>query len=278
MIAAHGPGGTPGAWDLDPVVLTAAIAAIVLYVAGARRLVARGSPRAPSRPRQSAFFAGVVAALAAVVSPLHGWSETLFSAHMGQHLVLMVVAAPLAVIGHPAAPFLAALPADLARAWGRIRSAPRRHAPLLLHPLAIWLVSAVVLWAWHLPTLYDAALDNEAVHALEHATFILTAGLVWAAAFGERPIGPAASVVLLLATALQSAALGAILTFAGSVLYDAHALAAPAVGIDPLTDQQLAGVIMWIPAGIVYLAAMAVMLARLLRITPARPVGEGGRP
>lgn len=278
MTTAHGPGSPVGAWDPDPFVLAASVIALVLYLVGVRRLRARGSRRTPSRPRQWAFYGGLAAAVGAIVSPLHGWSETLFSAHMTQHLVLMIVAAPLVVIGRPAAPFVAALPTGVARTWSRVRSAPRRSAPLLLHPVALWLASAIVLWAWHLPTFYDAALDNELVHGLEHATFIVTAGLVWAAAFGERPIGAAAAVLLLFATALQSGALGAILTFAGSVLYETHALAAPAVGVDPLTDQQLAGVIMWIPAGIVYLAAMAMLLARLLRATPARAIGEGGRP
>ncbi len=278
MTLAHAGGAAAGTWDLDPLVLTFALAGIGLYARGTRRLQGRRSPRAPSRLRQLAFYSGFVCAVAAVVSPLHGWSETLFVAHMTQHLVLMVVAGPLIVLGRPVAPFLAALPTPAARLLARLRSAPHRRAPLFLHPVALWAVSTSVLWAWHLPDLYAAALENRAIHAFEHTTFIATAMLVWAAVLGERPIVEGASVLLLFATALQSGALGALLTFAGSVLYDSHLVAAPRAGFDPLTDQQLAGVIMWIPSGIVYLGAMALVLARLLRATPNASLEEGGRP
>ena len=278
MITAHATGAVPGAWDLDPLMLVSGIAAVALYARGVRALQARRSARVPSPPRQACFYAGLALAVVAIVSPLHGWSETLFAAHMTQHLVLMVVAAPLLIAGRPVAPFLAALPARVSRMLGRAHSAPRKHAPLLLHPIAVWVLSAIVLWAWHLPTLYDAALDNDVLHALEHATFVATALLVWGAVLGEHPIGEGGAVLLLFATGLQSGALGALLTFAGTVLYEPHLTAATNAGVDPLTDQQLAGVIMWIPSGIVYLAAMAVMLARLLRASEVGPVEEGGRP
>lgn len=277
MIAAHGSGAVPGAWDLDPLVLATAAVTLFLYARGTRKLEARRSARAPSSARQTCFYAGLLGAVGALVSPLHGWSETLFAAHMTQHLVLMVIAGPLLVLGRPTAPFLAGLPGKIARFFARAHSAPRKHAPAILHPVALWVVSTIVLWAWHLPTLYDAALDNEALHALEHATFVGTALLVWGAVLGEHPIGEGASVLLLFATALQSGALGALLTFAGSVLYQSHQVVAPAAGFDPLVDQQLAGVIMWIPSGIVYLAAMAFMLARLLR-TEVVASAEEGRP
>ena len=278
MTLAHGPGAAPGAWDLDPLVLVAALAGLVLYTRGALRLRTRRSARTPSRTRQACFYAGLGLAVAAIVSPLHGWSETLFAAHMTQHLVLMVISGPLIVLGRPVPTFLAALPSQAARALARVRSAPRKHAPFLLHPVAIWALSTAVLWAWHLPALYDAALENELLHALEHVTFVATALLVWGAVLGEHPIGEGSSVLLLFGTGLQSGALGALLTFAGSVLYESHAFAAPRAGFDALTDQQLAGVIMWIPSGIVYLAVMTVMLVRLLRATPASPVREGGPP
>ena len=268
--------GPPGAWDLDPVVLATALVGIVLYTRGTLRLRARRSVHTPSRPRAASFYVGVVGALAAIVSPLHGWSETLFSAHMTQHLILMVVAGPLIVVGRPVRPLLAALPISVARRVTRARSTTRRHAPLLVHPIAVWAWAVIALWAWHLPSLYEAALNNEFVHALEHATFFTTAVLVWAAVIGERPIGEGGAVLLLFATALQSGALGALLTFAGSVLYEPHLTAAREVGVDPLTDQQLAGVIMWIPSGIVYLAVMAVMLARMLRAVPQAGLEERG--
>lgn len=278
MTIAHAPSASPGAWDLDPLVLLGALAGTALYALGMRRLRARRSPHLPSRVRAAAFYGGLFTAVAAVVSPLHGWSEALFAAHMTQHLILMVVAGPLIVLGRPTRPVLAALPARVARPAGRVRSSVQRHAAWLIHPLAVLAWSVIALWAWHLPTLYEGALHNEVLHALEHATFVGTAMLLWAAVVGERRINEGPAVLLLFATTLQSGALGALLTFAGSVLYEPHLTSAPAAGFDALTDQQLAGVIMWIPSGIVYLAGMAVLLARLLRPLPSSALEEGGRP
>ena len=269
MTLAHAPGVSPGAWDPDPATIVLAVTGLLLYRRGSHVLRARRSRRAPSASRRASFYLGIVTGMAAIVSPLHGWSETLFAAHMVQHLALIAVVAPLVVLGRPTAPFVAALPARAARAISKMRAAPRRRAPLLLHPVTLWALHAIVLWAWHLPTLYGAALEDPFPHALEHGTFIATSMLVWAAVLGEHPIDEGRSVLLLFATGLQSAALGALLTFAGGVLYPAHEIAAAAAGFDPLADQQLAGVIMWIPPGILYLAASAVVLTRLLRDVPA---------
>jgi len=237
----------------------------VVYATGVRLLDQRGSRRRPPVTAQSAFYAGLIITVAAVVSPLHGWSEALFAAHMTQHLLLVLVAAPLIVIGRPAAPLIAGLPRRVGKNASQLVSGVRKRVAFLLHPVTIWALHAFVLWAWHLPTLYNAALTNPMLHGLEHVTFLGTALLVWSAIFGERPIGEGASVLLLFATGLQSAALGALLALSTTVIYDVHATAAPAAGIDPLTDQQLAGAIMWIPPGIIYMVITAFILARLLR-------------
>ena len=272
MIVAHAGGAGPGAWDIDPVVLLTAVVATATYARGVRLLRTRGSRRLPPPVRRWSFYLGVASATAAVVSPLHGWSEALFAAHMTQHLILILVSAPLTILGRPTAPIVACLP-TMGRPVSRIRSALRRRAPYLAHPLSVWALHTAVLWTWHLPVLYALALRNSVAHGLEHATFIATAALLWAAVLGERPIGEGRSVLLLFATGLQSAALGAVLAFAGTVLYRPHEVGAPLAGYDALTDQQLAGVIMWIPPGILYLSVTAVMLARLLR-DPA-PAVEG---
>ena len=276
MTLAHVVDSTPGAWDLDPLVVTLAVAAVACYAVGARALDSRRSPRSPTPLRRWSFYAGIASAAAAVVSPLHGWSEALFSAHMTQHLILVLVSAPLIVLGRPTAPLIAAFP-PLGRRVARARSAARRRAPYLAHPFAVGALHALVLWAWHLPSLYDLALQNSLVHGLEHATFVATALLLWAAVMGERPIGEGQSVLLLFATGLQSAALGAVLAFARTVLYEPHEVAAPRAGFDALADQQLAGVIMWIPPGVFYLAVTAVMLSRLLRDAAPSTMKEVGR-
>jgi cytochrome c oxidase assembly factor CtaG len=277
MTLAHAIDGSPGAWELDPLVLLLSIGAAAAYGRGVYLLSKRRSARTPSIGRRVGFYGGLVIAAGAVISPLHGWSETLFAAHMTQHLLLVIVAAPLLVLGRPSAPLIAALPSNVGKAASLLFVTVRKRAPFLLHPVSLWALHAFVLWAWHLPTLYDLALENTFMHGLEHATFLGSALLVWAAVFGERPIGEGASVLLLFATGLQSAALGALLALATQVLYDSHAVAAPIAGFDPLTDQQLAGVIMWIPPGILYLAVSALMLSRLLQDTSPR-IEEAGRP
>jgi putative membrane protein len=186
---------------------------------------------------------------------------------MTQHLILVILAAPLIALGLPTAPVIAGLPTRPGRSISRFIATARPKVSFIRHPVWVWSLHAAVLWAWHLPTLYDLALENTFMHGLEHASFLGTALLLWSSIFGEKPLGEGASLLLLFATGLQSAALGALLALAGSVLYQPHATAAPLVGVDALTDQQLAGVIMWIPPGILYLAVSAVMLSRLLSDT-----------
>lgn len=276
MILGHSLDGVPGAWDLDPLIIVPAIAAIALYASGVGRLTKRGSARAPGSTNQACFYFGMLVAVAAVVTPLHGWSERLFAAHMTQHLLLVIIAAPLIVLGRPVGPFTAALPASPARAVSRSLRLLRDRARFALHPVSLWALHTFVLWVWHFPALYDAALENDFLHGLEHASFLGTALLLWAAVLGSKPIGEGASVLLLFATGLQSAALGALLAFSTSPLYETHVLGAPSVEADPVSDQQLAGVIMWIPPGLVYLAVSAILLGKMLQTS--RPgLEEAGR-
>jgi putative membrane protein len=278
MTLAHTVDASPGAWDFDPVVLLLAVAAVALYARGSRLLQQRASRRAPSVLRRTLFYSGILLATSAVVSPLHGWSEALFSAHMTQHLILVILAAPLLALGLPTAPLIAGLPNRPGRSISRLLAVVRTRISFLRHPVWVWSLHAAVLWAWHLPTLYDLALENTLVHGLEHASFLGTALLLWASVFGEKPLGEGGSLLLIFATGLQSAALGALLALAGSVLYESHTAAASLVGVDALTDQQLAGVIMWIPPGILYLAVSAVMLSRLLSDTRPPNLEGVGRP
>jgi putative membrane protein len=200
----------------------------------------------------------------ALVSPLDGAAASLFAAHMAQHLVLMMVAAPLLAASRPLLVVGAALPAAGRRRLRRV--AARRLATAMFHPVVVWTLGTVVLWAWHLPVLYDAAVRNDAVHAVEHVTLLGAAALLWAAVLGRspRPLAAPAAVGLLFATMLQSSALGAVLTLAGSPLYSVHETTTAAWGLTPLEDQQLAGALMWVPPGVVYLGVMAGLLVRWL--------------
>jgi cytochrome c oxidase assembly factor CtaG len=221
------------------------------------------------RPWQAAaFLAGSLALVAALVSPVAALSRVLFSVHMTQHEVLMLVAAPLLVLGRPLSVWLWALPAGArARAGGWSRTpAWRRAWGFLTGPLIVWLLHGAILWIWHLPALYEAAVGNEAIHAFEHLCFLLTAGLFWWALIHGRygRLGYGMGVLYVFLTALHTGALGALLTFAPRVLYPLYGRAAVALHRDPLEDQQLAGLLMWIPFGVVFLLIALALLAAWL--------------
>jgi cytochrome c oxidase assembly factor CtaG len=210
-----------------------------------------------------AFVLGWLALAVALVSPLHPLGEALFSAHMAQHELLMAVAAPLLVLGRPV----------VALAWAMPRVA-RGLAPRLrpLHVLAEpWPATAlhgVAVWAWHAPALYGLALRSEAAHALQHASFLGTALLFWWAVLGARRQTLGTRLLALFLTALHTGALGALLTFAPRPLIPAYLATTGPWGLTPLEDQSLAGLVMWIPGGVSYLAAALWLLAGVLRETP----------
>jgi len=187
----------------------------------------------------------------ALESPLDELSGSLFFAHMVQHLLLIAVAAPLLVLGAPLTPWLWALPPSARRGTSRLW---RRLAWLELPVVALILHSAA-LWLWHIPALYDAALASRPIHVLEHLAFLGTAVLFWWSVLRVGAAGSALGVVCVFALALQSTLLGALLTFSPGAWYSSHAATTAAFGLTPVEDQQFAGLIMWIPGGVIYLVA-----------------------
>lgn len=264
-----GPGEVLTAWTFDPVVVVSLLLTAWAYGYGVHRLWAKGRGRGVSVAQASAFSAGLAALTVALSSPVGALGHTLFAAHMVQHLILVLVAAPLLVSGAPSVPCSLALPGswrrDL-RAWGRGHRAMTVWA-VLTAPLLVWILHVGSLWVWHLPVLYEAALRSEPLHALEHLSFFLAALLFWSLIIPSgRPRMPyPARLGYVFVTALQSGALGALLTFASVPLYSVHAAGARAWGLSAMQDQQLAGVIMWIPAGVVYLACMSLLFVRWMR-------------
>jgi putative membrane protein len=258
------------AWTLAPAVLAGVLLSGALYIQGVSTLWTRAGRGRVVAPWRAAAFAGALAAVfAALISPLDALGSVLFSAHMVQHLLLIMVAAPLMALGEPLVVTLWALPPRWRRTVGRswLRARPLRIAwkgvsqpgvALLLHVLALWL--------WHLPLLYERALRDERVHALEHATFFLTALLFWwvlARRHGHR-MGAGPAIAYLFAAALQSTILGALITMSRRPWYPSHFGTTQPWGLTPLEDQQLAGLLMWIPAGIVYLIALVPLVTRAL--------------
>ncbi len=253
-----------GAWTFEPLMLTGLAVTAVAYARGALRMRRRGVMQ---RRYVAAFATGMATLVVALTSPLAALSSMLFSAHMVQHLVLMLVVAPLLVHGRPGMVVMLALPVRFRRALRRVtaRQSVRAISAWASHPVVVWLVGASVLWAWHLPSLYQLALVDDRAHAPEHASFLLTAALFWWLVLRRRgPVALArpAAVLLVFATALQSAALGAVLTFASAPLYPVHTLGAATWGLSPLQDQQLAGVIMAGSEAIVFFGVFAAYLLR----------------
>lgn len=186
--------------------------------------------------------AGVSVAILSILPPVHGAAERLLSAHMLQHLTLMMIAAPLIALALPPVPRLG--------------------------PIPVWIAATAILWAWHLPVLYDAALASPVLHALEHFSFLATSIAFWSFVLVRTDVSAPTRVGLTFASGLQSSALGALLAFASAPLYDSH-LATPS-GRTPLEDQQLAGALMWVPPGVVYLAVMVALLYHWFKTMESR--------
>jgi putative membrane protein len=284
MMLAHAPVARSdlwSAWRPDPVILGTLALTAVLYGSGLAHLGTRR--RQMVRPVNVVAFAGALLGLAiALASPLELAASSVFAAHMVQHLLLLLAVAPLLVCGRPVVVLGQAVPLRGRRVFVRARTRPSVRAAMdgLFHPVSVWAMGAVVLWAWHLPALYETALRHDALHALEHASLIATSALVWAVALGRtrRSLAVPAASGLLLATAMQSGALGAVLALAQRPLYPIHASVAPSWGLSPLEDQQLAGGLMWVPPGIVYVVVIAGLLAHWLgslEVPDAKPAATG---
>ncbi|NLG70911.1 MAG: cytochrome c oxidase assembly protein [Chloroflexi bacterium] len=253
------PHDLPEAWNWDPVILSGLILTGFAYARGLRSYWLRSeSGRSTLRRRALAFSTGWLALFTALVSPLDTLSSALFSAHMAQHILLMQVAAPLLVLGLSPAILAWCVP----RSWRFVLT--RSHSftglqalwKLLSHPLVAWTLHVLALWVWHTPGLYQAALVNENLHALEHISF-LGSGLLywWSLLYTTRGEQLGVRLLSLFTMGLQSGLLGALLTFSPQTWYTGQSAAAASWGLTPLSDQQLAGVLMWMPAGLIYLAA-----------------------
>lgn len=258
---------------------------IVVYGLGVARVWRKaGVGRGITRRQTIAFASSWIVLMAALSDPMDDLSDRFLVAHMAQHELLIVVAAPLMALGAPLVATLWALPPTTrSRVSGVVRRPALTAAWMALSaPLTVFSLHAIALWTWHLPALYDLALVHEPVHVLEHACFFGTAVLFWwGIAHGRYGrAGYGAAVVYVFATAVHSGVLGALLTFSPHVWYAPYLVAHPS-GMTPLEDQQLAGLLMWVPAGIGFVAGALALFAawlrqsdRMTRFHPA-PVRQG---
>jgi cytochrome c oxidase assembly factor CtaG len=256
-------------WSFEPWVVALLVASGGLYAVGYLRLRRRSRRSRNVRAVHLASFAcGWLALTIALDSPLDALAAALFSAHMVQHEMLMLVAAPLLVIGRPLAVWIWAFPATMRGGIARAVRTRWLRMPwrVLTMPLAAWLLHAAVLWGWHAPVFFEAALARRGIHTLQHASFLIGALLFWWTVFGNTSRGAhgAHALLSLFTTMVHTGALGALLTLAPGLWYPSYIESTSALGFDPLQDQQLGGLVMWVPGGLAYVIGGLALGARWL--------------
>lgn len=257
------------AWTFEPAMVALLLISAALFGFGAMKMRARAG-RWPARFTASAtmFAAGWIVLAIGVMSPLHALGSALFSAHMTQHEIIMVLAAPLLIAGRPIVPALWSLPPS-GRLWlqrvvhSRATSSVWRFVS---RPVVAFLLHGLAIWMWHVPRFYAAAVRSEIAHTAQHASFLFTALLFWWTILPARPARRnGVALFSLFGTALHTGLLGALLTFSDASWYPVYHTTTGPWGLSPLEDQQLGGLIMWIPGGVTYLVVALLTAARLLR-------------
>jgi len=261
------------AWNwAQPVVVTNLSVLSAAYLFGLARLWKRcGWGKAVPGRQALAFAAGMASLSLALVSPIDVFSDEWAWMHMIQHMLLVGVAAPLLVLGMPFLVLMWALPLSWRRGYGRVKHCIERWKPgryFFWQPVVTWLLFALVLWIWHFPPLYEAALSSEVFHDFQHFSFVAVACLFWRVLVDplsrlklNRPMG----VVYLFLTSLHATLLGVFMTLAPKAWYPFYAAKAARGNLSALKDQQLAGLIMWMPACMVYALVAALLLGLWLR-------------
>jgi putative membrane protein len=252
-------------WGAEPWVLACLALSLPLYALGGSRLYARSRLGRPALARQAACFgAGWLVLAVALASPLDAAGSLSFAAHMVQHELLMIVAAPLLVLGRPLGVWLWAWPSGWRRAGGALTQLKSLHFfwHWLTRPLNAWVLHFAALWLWHAPWLFQTALTHPGWHALQHASFLFPALLFWWTVLGKSA-APARGTALayLFTTMLHTGALGALFALSTTIWYPAYGAGAAEYGLSALEDQQLGGLIMWVPGGLAYLIAALLLCA-----------------
>jgi cytochrome c oxidase assembly factor CtaG len=248
------------AWDWEPSVVAGCAALLLAYFAALRFRF----------PKVAWYFtAGIIVLLLALVSPLDTLGDTyLFSAHMLQHILLILIVPPLLLLG---------MPRDLAQ---RVLRRPHvgRAERVLSRPVLAWTLGVGTMWLWHWPPLYNATLANEVIHIAEHLMFLVTATIFWWPVIGpieEFRLSPLRAVVYVFSACVAHTVLAILLTFSPLGMYPAYLQPVDTLnilpllrdrwGLTPRADQQWGGLLMWVPACLVYLSVLLATLARWYR-------------
>jgi cytochrome c oxidase assembly factor CtaG len=258
---------TWGGWSIQAPVAYVAVAALLYWLGGRGWSVRRDRDWL----RELSFAAGLATIVLALDSPIDDAADKLFWAHMTQHVLLLTVAPPLILLGRPWPRMWRALPLGARTTVGRAVARSRFGAPLrlLARPVPAWLLFNGTIVIWHLPAAYNATLSSEAVHQCEHAMFFFTALLFWARVIDPGPLRPALVWPARVAYAVGAMIVGWIIAIALVLephpLYSHYAsLAHRPGGISALTDQQIAGGIMWVPGSVSYTIAFLIGFYRWL--------------
>ncbi len=252
------------AWDWEPSVLAGCAGLALIYAWILRQH--RSSEPGSIWPRAVCGLTGIAVLLLALVSPLDTLGDDyLFSAHMLQHLLLVLIVPLFLLLGIPPSFYERAL------------AIPQfnRVARMLTHPAVAWTLGVGTLWVWHLPVLYDGTLTNDALHIFEHLCFLVTATIFWAPTLVsalDYHLSPIGVTVYLMGAGFANCLLGVLIAFAPAVLYPTYLHPVDALGIlpllqgqwglDPQSDQQAAGMMMWVPGSFPYIVATFAILAR----------------
>lgn len=260
------------AWNVDPLISMGMLFGSWIYLRGVVALWRSvGVDRGIRRWQVWSFTGGMVLLVIALISPLDALGGALFSAHMVQHLLLFLVAPMLLALSRPNVAIPWALPVASRKpflVWAHRQPVIRGFQSIWSNPIVVWVTFCTVLWIWHVPAMYDAALRSDLVHSIEHVSFLLGAFVFWSYLIQTRQhrrVKNGLTVLFVFTTTVQSGLLGAILTFAGVTLYDGHAPFTEAWGLSVLEDQQLAGVLMWIPMGMWFTITTLVVFVAWLR-------------
>ncbi|HEY4721783.1 MAG TPA: cytochrome c oxidase assembly protein [Anaerolineae bacterium] len=248
-------------WIFEPSIIVGFLCLAVLY--GYLIYLARKDGywgKAVNRNHVIYFSLGLLTLIIALLSPLDSLSdEALFSAHMVQHMLLMLIAPALSVAGLP-------------HRWLKaIYDLPivGRLASIVAHPLVALLIFNLTLWLWHIPTLYEGALRDDTIHVIEHLTFMAAGTLMWLPVLRAVPpkskMGYLAKIGYLFVSMISTSILSAIFTFANNVIFPFYGNLPLTFGLTPLADQQLAGGIMWVPGSGIFMLAMSITFFAWLR-------------
>jgi putative membrane protein len=256
-----------GGWSIEPPLLYVALAAALYWLGGRDR-----PPRSRSDRRQTAAFAsGLATIVLALDSPLDGAADTLFWAHMLQHVMLLTLAPPLILLGRPWPRMWRALPFAWRVRTGKALARSRYAAPVraLARPLPAWLLFNATIIAWHIPAAYDATLGSAWIHQLEHAMFFFTGLLFWARVIDPGPLRPRigwpARIAYVVGAMIVGWGLAVALVIAPDAIYSHYAaLTHRPGGISAMTDQQLAAGMMWVPGSLSFTVAMMIGFYRWL--------------